>query len=120
MLADSNLLIYAIQPDYAGVRRWLLAELPAVSVITRVEVLGYHNIRQEETAALQALFDALEIIYPSYSTFEQAIALRQRRKLSLGDALIAATALEHGLTLATHNMADFKDIEGLQVFDPLM
>ena len=119
MLADSNILIYAIQPNYAGLRRWLLAELPAVSVITRVEVLGYHQLRQEEAAALHALFNALEILYPNYATFEHAIALRQQRKISLGDALIAATALEHGLRLATHNTADFQDIDGLAVFDPL-
>jgi predicted nucleic acid-binding protein len=47
-----------------------------------------------------------------------AIGLRQQRKMSLGDALIAATALEHNLTLATHNEGDFSWVPGLR-FDSL-
>ena len=40
--------------------------------------------------------------------------------LQLGDALIAATALEHGLPLLTANLKHFGSIEGLIVerFDP--
>lgn len=34
------------------------------------------------------------------------------------DALIAATALVHGLTLVTRNVADFKDIDGLVIMNP--
>jgi predicted nucleic acid-binding protein len=48
----------------------------------------------------------------------QAIALRQRYRLHLGDALIAATAVVHNKTLLTHNVADFNRIEGLSVLDP--
>jgi predicted nucleic acid-binding protein len=40
--------------------------------------------------------------------------------MSLADALIAATALEHGLSLATHNIQDFTWIENLSLFDPLI
>jgi len=35
--------------------------------------------------------------------------------MSLGDALIAATALEHGLTLMTRNVRDFAQIPGLML-----
>jgi predicted nucleic acid-binding protein len=38
---------------------------------------------------------------------------------SLGDVLIAATALNVNLTLATHNPIDFSWIKSLAVFDPL-
>lgn len=47
---------------------------------------------------------------------ERAIALRRKyKKLKLGNAIIAATAIEHNLTLITHNIADFKNIAGLNI-----
>jgi predicted nucleic acid-binding protein len=39
------------------------------------------------------------------------------RGLSMADGLIAATALEHGLTVATRNTRDFAEL-GVQLFDP--
>ena len=39
------------------------------------------------------------------------------RGLSMADGLIIATALEHGLTVATRNVRDFADL-GVSVFDP--
>jgi predicted nucleic acid-binding protein len=39
-------------------------------------------------------------------------------KFSLGDALIAATALEHDLELATRNADDFKHVSGLKWSNP--
>ena len=49
----------------------------------------------------------------------RAVTLRQSRRMSLGNAIIAATALRHNLPLATHNTADFRWIGGLQLVDPL-
>jgi toxin FitB len=37
--------------------------------------------------------------------------------LNMTDGLIAATALEHDLTVATRNVRDFKGL-GVQVFNP--
>jgi predicted nucleic acid-binding protein len=34
------------------------------------------------------------------------------------DAIIAATALEHGLMLVTQNVNDFKGVEGLRILNP--
>jgi predicted nucleic acid-binding protein len=39
--------------------------------------------------------------------------------MTLGDALVAGTALAHGLTLITHNMDDFQWIAGLSLINPL-
>ncbi len=38
--------------------------------------------------------------------------------MSLGDSVVAATALVHDLTLATRNARDFAGIAGLRVVDP--
>ena len=42
---------------------------------------------------------------------------RRGRMLHLPDALIAATAKEHGLTLATRNLCDFEHL-GIDVVNP--
>ncbi len=47
----------------------------------------------------------------------RAQARGQGRVLHLPDALIAATAKEHGLTLATRNLCDF-DYLDIDVIDP--
>jgi len=39
--------------------------------------------------------------------------------MSLGDAIIAGTALEHGLTLVTANVKDFQWIPNLKVINPV-
>lgn len=119
VLADSNILIYATRPEHAGLRSWLLANLPGISIISRVEVLGYHRLRDAERAALSGLIDNLKAYYLTPASYEIAIQLRQRQKMSLGDALIAATCLEHGLTLATANLDDFTWIDELRAFNPL-
>lgn len=41
----------------------------------------------------------------------------QGRRIGLGDSLIAATALEHGLTLVARNLNPFTNISGLTVID---
>lgn len=38
--------------------------------------------------------------------------------MKLGDAIIAATALEHKVPLVTRNMDDFKHITGLDIVNP--
>ena len=41
-----------------------------------------------------------------------------RRKMGLADAIIAATALVHGLKLVTRNVDDFKHIAGVEIVNP--
>jgi len=119
MLADSNIIIYAGSENYNHVLTWLLNELPAVSAITMVETLGYYKLNESEKANLINIFRSLKVIYPTTEVFSEAINLRQQRKISLGDALIAATAIKFDLPLATHNTEDFRWIKKLILFDPL-
>ena len=46
-----------------------------------------------------------------------ALLKRRGRSLPLLDSMIAATALEHGLTVATRNVRDFEEA-GVRVVDP--
>lgn len=117
-LLDSNIVIYAGQSQFQWLRQ-LLQPLPcAVSVATKIEVLGYHKLTPEDQADLERFFSATEILEASIGIADRAVALRQRRKMSLGDAIIAATALHHDYRLITRNIVDFEWIPGLQVWNP--
>ena len=119
MLVDSNVLIYALLPDHQRVMEWILDNLPSVSVVSKIETVGYYRLTEEHKTELLKLFSCLTIRYPSFQTYEIAISLRQQRKMSLGDSLIAATAIEYGEVLATHNISDFEWIKNMTLFDPL-
>jgi hypothetical protein len=58
MLLDSNLIIYASQPQHGALRRLIVREAPYVSVISKVETLGYHGLGENEQRVLEAFFDA--------------------------------------------------------------
>ena len=119
MLLDSNIGIYAARPEQGGLRHFVRDHAPAVSVATYIEVLGYHGLRDSERFQLQRFFNAAEVLPLSDAVVEQAIQLRRRRRMTLGDSIIAATAVHHGLTLVTHNTADFDWIDELELRDPL-
>jgi len=119
ILADSNLIIYAASGNYPALVEWFAENKPAVSAISLVEVPGYHRLDSKEKKVLTGLFADLATIYPDEAVFQKAIALRQQRSISLGDALIAATALRHHLTLATHNTDDFSWVKSLDLLNPV-
>jgi len=119
MLADSNLIIYAASGNHPDLMDWFAKNKPAVSVISLVEALGYHKLQEKDKRFLEDFFAELIIHYPNPEIFQTAIDLRQQHAMSLGDALIAATAIYHGLTLATHNTKDFGWIKSLEVIDPM-
>ena len=51
---------------------------------------------------------------------KQAVSLRQKKNISLGDAIIAGTAIVHKLPLVTANISDFKWIKNLELINPLI
>jgi toxin FitB len=118
-LIDSNLIIYAVQTEYKNLRQWIIDTDPKYSIISRLEVLGFARLQPDEKQVITNLLNNLEIIYLNPSCYEIAIALKQQQKMSLSDALIAATCIEHNKILAPRNPADFNWIENLNVINPL-
>lgn len=119
MLLDSNIIIYAAQPERDDLRQFIADNAPFVSIVSYIEVLGYHNLTTDARQILTEFFAAAYILDIDRAVADRAVALRQQRSMSLGDSLIAATALVHGLTLITRNLADFRWIAELQLIDPM-
>jgi hypothetical protein len=119
MLLDSNIIIYAAQAEHATLRQFIADHAPAVSVISYIEALGYHRLSEEERQFLERFFQATEVLPLSDAVAQWAIRLRQRRRMTLGDAIVAGTAVEHGRVLVTHNTDDFRWISEIKLLDPL-
>ena len=119
MLLDSNIIIYASKPDGSTLRSFLDTIRRYASVITYIESYGFQRMNQEEREQLDGFFRNTRILPLTDDIVEQAISLRQQRRMGLGDSIIAATAITHNLALVTHNTEDFRWIAGLELLDPL-
>lgn len=121
---DTNMLIYYL--NNAGGEEFHLRFDSAVkkgvciSVITRIEVLGWPGYAEilgtvdDAEALLRLLWE--EPLTDGIAS--KAIIIRRQYRLKVPDAIIAATALELGLPLTTHNIADFKRVPNLALIDP--
>lgn len=68
---------------------------------------------------VEEFLNGAELIYIDDLIINKTISLRKKhKKLKLGDAIIAATALVNKFTLITRNIKDFINIEGLICLNP--
>jgi len=120
-LLDSNALIYAARPDalYAPFRPWVKHPDAAVSAISRVEVLGFTQLTSADARAFTAMFLVLPQLPITDAVLDQAVKIRQQLRIKTPDAIVAATALVHGLELITAD-SDFARIIGLTILNPLL
>jgi toxin FitB len=81
------------------------------SVVTRTELFA-GSTATELSARLLSPFREIGI---DRALAERAGRVRRETGLRLPDALIAATALEHGLALVSRNQRDFAVVSGLRI-----
>ncbi len=120
-LVDSNVLIDYIAERFMPEQLLKLdaffdAELN-ISIITKIETLGFNAPAAEEKKMLQFLSVA-NIIALTDDIAQLTIQLRKTIKLKTPDAIIAATSIIYKHTLLSRNLADFKNIPTLVVVDP--
>jgi predicted nucleic acid-binding protein len=122
-LLDSNVLIDALAGLPHGMR--VLQEArkrPDISVIfsaiTRIEVLGFPNLSEQEEAAVRRLLNEFEEIAVSNAVVERTIQIRKLVRIKIPDALIAASADTAQAVVITRNTDDFQRVPGLNVLHP--
>lgn len=97
-----------------------------VSALSAGEIqAGIERTREQDPTKAAEIEAWLDLVATSHNLlpmdagiFRRWARLMHRRSDTLyEDAMIAATAAQHGLTVATRNVADFREL-GVPVFDP--
>lgn len=88
------------------------------SIVVKIETLGF-NGDEVEMQKLTDFISLATMFYVDDLIADQTIQLRKiYRKLKLGDAILAATALVNDFILISRNIKDFEFIEGLECINP--
>jgi predicted nucleic acid-binding protein len=119
ILIDSNILIYTASEEYRHLRDLIKEPGCAVSIISKLEVLGYHSITTKQKNYFTAIFAAIDVLPISEELINQAIDYRQRKSMSMADSIIAATANLYQCNLYTNNVSDFKNIKDFKIINPI-
>jgi toxin FitB len=118
-LLDSNIIIHATQKGDTYLIPLLHEINSYVSEITKLEVLGYHGFDEISRQNMSDLFDSLQIIPIDSNIINKAVGFRQMRRLSVGDAIVLATAFIYSLEINTRNISDFTKFP-VRVFNPII
>lgn len=119
ILLDSNIIIYTGLTQLSDLRNWLKSKRIFVSVISQLEVLGYHQLNAKDRRYFENFFKQSKVFNINLKTINEAILYRRQKSMSLGDAVIGATAKIHNLPLVSANLKDFKHIENIELINPL-
>lgn len=109
-------------PSEADRRLVELASIPALSIVSRVELEGGVVAEPPLKPVRRLLLDRMLRSFPvldfdeacanAYRTIVETAGFSRRK---LADRMIAATALVHERTLVTTNARDFRDVPGLRL-----
>ena len=94
----------------------IIDQIPTVSVITEIEAISWVNPDKIKEKIIQEFIQDANVLSLTPSIVRQCIIIRRNRKIKTPDAIIAATAIVHNLTLIT-NDDHFSTIPGLHVID---
>lgn len=111
-LADTNTLIFLLEKHPS--LQSLLDSDWYFSFITEIELLGKPGITTREIKNIRALLNACNKIVHTETVNQLTISLKQKFKIKLPDAIIAATAIHSNLPLLTYDKG-FAQINTLDI-----
>ncbi len=111
LVLDSNIVIYLSKKSLELRSFKNDADTLFISIITYMEVWGFDFSSDDEKLFIEAFCKAVNIIQIDEEIVEKVIEIRQRAKIKLPDAIIAATGKILKGTLVTRNTDDFSSLK---------
>ncbi|MEQ9377395.1 MAG: type II toxin-antitoxin system VapC family toxin [Imperialibacter sp.] len=122
VLCDTNIIIefYKENATILEALKQIGQENIVLSIVTSGELM-YGALNKKELNKINQDLSHLKVLDIDKPTCEMFMKLMNKYSLShnltLGDGLIAATAITHDLPLYTLNLKDFKYIEGVRLWN---
>ena len=117
LVLDTNIIIYYFRGSEFA-RDLILNNDIAISVITEIELLSYHNNSEKDIVNIKRLLSTFTIIPITSFVKDKTIDYRRKYKLKTPDAIIVATCnyLDYPLVTADKQLQNIEDIE-IMLFD---
>ncbi|MBF0620496.1 MAG: type II toxin-antitoxin system VapC family toxin [Magnetococcales bacterium] len=108
-LLDTNMVIGLLKGHDTAIalaeEQNLVLGRAAVSQISRMELLGFPGLTEDEEGSIETFLNACQVVLLDETIEQHAIRLRRSGMFKLPDAIIAATARTMGLQLLTLDKA---------------
>jgi predicted nucleic acid-binding protein len=121
-LIDTNIISKLFEGSLSVKAVELLTDLPIneqyISIINRIELLSWKELKGEKLKNVSVFITEINELALSEDIVDQTIKIRKGVSIRLPDAIIAATAIVHGITLLSDNDKDFSRISGLHYLNP--
>lgn len=118
-LIDTNVAIYyfglALPKESEKYIDQILVGKYFISVINRIELLGFKEINKNESEAINSFIANSTIFDLEEDIIIETIKIRKNYAIKLPDAIIAATCLVNNCSLISNNIKDFDKIARLHL-----
>ena len=115
-LLDSNILIGFLNGD-KKIIDWILERKQenrfslSISFINKIEVLSLKGLKDNQVDELEKFLNSFYMTNLSDEIIDLSAALRRKGNLSLGDAVVTATAISNKLILVTNDKILVKKVK---------
>jgi len=120
-LIDNNIISNYFSHQFSEKGMNYIAEVfdqrPIISVITEIEALSWISSNKMKEKIVKSFIEDSNFLTLTHEIVKECVKIRRSRKIKTPDAIIAATALVHNLTLITSDKG-FNNISNLKIFNP--
>jgi predicted nucleic acid-binding protein len=122
-LWDTNTVIYYLQNQFSTAAEKFIDEVvsnfqPAISIITEIELLCWKTATTDDLSLINSFIQNAVVFELDSEIKSKTVFVRKNSGLKLPDAIIAATAINSGLTLISRNRNDFRKVKEMILIDP--